>query len=369
MNSIQSALSWARDALSRAGVTTPGLDCRLLLCQVLGCSQAGLIARSAEALAPGELDRFKVLVRQRCTRVPMAHILGRKEFWGLDLEVSGDVLIPRPDSETLVEAALGFHKRLALPEDCTICDLGTGSGALLLALLAELGEATGTGVDISEAALAIAQKNGMKHGLGERCRFVRADFSSIALEPQHLIVCNPPYICSGDLAGLDPDVRDHDPMIALDGGADGLAAYRQLAPVVGKFLHRQGVLVLEIGAGQKDSVGRIFKEIQGLFLAETVNDLAGHTRVLVIGTAATMAKLQQCEGLSNRGQKKGLESSSNRASLPTRTGETALQAMPTGTRSQVAVRSKSSFASLISEIPAIGMPRELALFAGKAVVR
>ena len=185
----------------------------------------------------------------------MARIVGEKEFWGLTLRLSPQTLVPRPDSEAVVEAALKAIGRRARP--MLLADLGTGSGALLLALLNEIPQAFGIGTDLSLGALATARANAVRLGLSARAGFVACDYALALAGPFDCIVCNPPYIATRDLATLPPDVRDHDPRLALDGGADGLDGYRTIAADVPPLLAPGGILVLELGAGLSDVVTRI----------------------------------------------------------------------------------------------------------------
>jgi release factor glutamine methyltransferase len=218
------------------------------------------------------------MVRRREMREPIAYILGAKEFWSLPLEVGPAVLIPRPESESLVEAALGRIGGRAAP--CRLLDLGTGSGCLLLALLSELPQAIGLGVDLSPDALEIARRNTERLGLTARARFMQGSWGRGLGDRFDLIVSNPPYVGSGQLDGLEPEVRAFEPAIALSAGPDGLAAYRSLIPDCARLLEPNGALVLEIGQGQGDAVARILAA-HGFRVAERRPDLAGIERCLV----------------------------------------------------------------------------------------
>ncbi len=201
-------------------------------------------------LADHAAARLRDATARRAARVPLAHILGIREFWSLPFRVTRDVLVPRPDSETLVAAALDA----GLPDGARLLDLGTGSGCLLLALLHERPDWTGVGVDRSPAALAVAQENARALGLADRAGFVAGDWTAPLASRFDAILSNPPYVRSADLATLDPEVRDHDPALALDGGADGLEAYRRIVAEVPRLLRAGGRLGLEVGGGQAAAV-------------------------------------------------------------------------------------------------------------------
>ena len=212
-----------------AGIDSAELDARLLIGAVLNLDLTGIITEASRTLTPGEASRLEAFADRRLAGEPVARILGTKEFWGLPLNLSPATLVPRPDTETLVELALemlrdGGPKHHPL----RIADLGTGTGAILLALLSELPDATGIGTDISAEALKTAQDNAISLGFSGRAAFIRCNFAAALSGPFDLIVSNPPYIRTSDIAGLAPEVRDHDPRLALDGGADGLEAYRVL---------------------------------------------------------------------------------------------------------------------------------------------
>ncbi|HEY5217545.1 MAG TPA: peptide chain release factor N(5)-glutamine methyltransferase, partial [Pseudolabrys sp.] len=208
-----------------------------------------------------------------------------KEFWSLMLDVTPAVLVPRPDTETVVEAALDFvvHDGLRM-QRLRVLDIGTGSGALLLALLSELPNALGTGTDISAAALAVARVNAERHGLSSRCTFVVCDIASGLQGPFDLIVSNPPYIARGDIATLAPEVRDYDPAIALDGGSDGLDGYRAIAADAVRLLAPGGRLIVELGAGQEGAVRALFTKA-GLTVGNARDDLGGIARALCVTIA------------------------------------------------------------------------------------
>jgi release factor glutamine methyltransferase len=227
-----------------------------------------------------EARRLDALADRRLAGEPVSRIVAEREFYGRPFTIGPASLDPRPDTETLVERALGFAGTRTAPVE--ILDLGTGSGAILVTLLAELPVARGTGTDVCIAALDVARRNALRHGVAERARFVSADWCQGLEGRFDLIVANPPYIPSGDLDGLSREVRDHDPLRALDGGPDGLDAYRAIAAGAGPLLAPDGLLALEIGAGQHGPVAEVFAG-HGWRPAPTSaarRDLAGHIRVL-----------------------------------------------------------------------------------------
>ena len=257
------SLDAARRALTAAfranGIDSPELDARLLIGHALGLDLTGLIVATARILSSEDALAIEAMAKRRLAGEPVARILGHKEFWGLSFELSPATLVPRPDTETLVETALKFVGDAAMAEQpIRIADLGTGTGAILLALLSELPQATGVGTDLSRDALATATRNAERLGLISRAAFVEGDYAS-ALDGQFdLIVSNPPYIRSRDIDGLPLDVRAHDPHLALNGGDDGLEAYRAIAPQAARLLRPNAALIVEIGQGQAGDVTRIF---------------------------------------------------------------------------------------------------------------
>lgn len=276
------ALATGAAMLRAAGVSDARQDARLLLCHVLECGIEAVVARPEQDVAPDRCDRYRALVARRADREPLAYITGRREFWSLDLTVGPGVLDPRPDSETVVEAALARVVDRQRP--LRVLDIGTGSGCLLLALLAELPGAYGIGVDVSRAAIAVAQANATRTGLRDRASFVRSDWTAALDGRFDLIVSNPPYIPSADLARLAPEVARHEPRGALDGGPDGLDAYRSLAPELGRLLAVDGHAVLEVGFDQAGAVAGIL-ETRGMSVAGVHRDLAGIDRCVVVSLA------------------------------------------------------------------------------------
>jgi release factor glutamine methyltransferase len=257
------------------------LDARLLVGHALGLDLTGLITAARQQLTERQSARLEELAQRRLAGEPVARILGEKEFWGLPLRLSPATLVPRPDTETVVELALELLRAGGSPvRPLRIADLGTGSGAILLALLSELPTAQGFGTDISEEALQTAAANAVRTGLSQRAAFIACDYAAGLSGQFDLIVSNPPYIRSADIGGLAPEVRRHDPTAALDGGDDGMEAYRALIPQAACLLAPGAALVVEAGEGQSG-------QIQGLMTAAGLmpasppkSDLAGIPRAV-----------------------------------------------------------------------------------------
>ena len=273
------ALAWLAEAFDRAGIEEPRREARLALCAAGGLSAAALIAAPETALGQPAATRLADLAARRAAGEPLSKIAGRREFWGLTLIVSPDVLDPRPETETLVEAALKLIGRRR-GERLRILDLGVGSGAILCALLTECPAAHGLGVDASAAAVAIARRNVEACGLAARADIRLGSWTEGVKGPFDLIVSNPPYIPSADIAALAREVRDFDPRLALDGGADGLDAYRMILPASVGLLARGGRLIVEVGAGQGGEVLGLAARL-GFVHAETRRDLAGVERIVI----------------------------------------------------------------------------------------
>ena len=278
--SVSEATRVVANAFKLAGIEDAQVDARALIGHALHLDRAQVISQSGRTLEAREVDAISALAARRLKREPVSRILGRREFWDLTLEVSPDVLVPRPETETVVEAALDFVVRGGLRmEKLRVLDIGTGSGALLLALLQELPNAIGTATDISPAALAVARANAARNGLADRCTFVACNFADGIAGPFDVIVSNPPYIPHDEIATLDPEVRDYDPALALDGGADGLDGYRAIAHEVRRLLAPRGRLIVELGAGQETAVRALFTDA-GLTVVPARKDLAGIPRAL-----------------------------------------------------------------------------------------
>ena len=275
-----SALNAATLRLRAAGLPTPDLDARWLLACVLAADDLALRLTAGQAIDDAAARRYDALLARRLSGEPVDRILGSREFWGLSFRLSPATLSPRPDSETLVEAALA-----ACPERgraLAILDLGTGSGALLVALLHERPHAFGIGLDRAEAAAATARDNARSNGVGERAAFLVGDWDAPLAARFELVLCNPPYIATGDLAGLEPEVILHDPRLALDGGEDGLDAYRAILPAASRRLRPGGVAVIELGAGQDAAVAELALAAGLAVDGPARRDLSGMPRALVL---------------------------------------------------------------------------------------
>lgn len=271
--------AWAA-AFRDRGIDTPELDARLLIGQALGLDHTALAVAYAQRLSAEEESAIAALARRRLAREPVARILGRKEFFGLPLQISPATLVPRPETETVVEAALAALKRNCAPErPLRIADLCTGCGAIVLALIDKLPQAVGVGSDISIAALRVAQDNAARLKL-PRAQFLACDIAAALRPPFDLIVSNPPYVRSADIAGLAAEVRDFEPRRALDGGADGLLFYRAIAAAAARLLTKGGSLIVELGAGQHENVAAIVAAA-GLAPRPPRPDLLGIPRALV----------------------------------------------------------------------------------------
>jgi release factor glutamine methyltransferase len=254
MNTVEAARRALAAHLQSAGIDSAELDARLLIGHALGLDLTGMIRAADRALTPDESNRLDALASRRLAGEPVARILGHKEFWGMQLSLSPATLVPRPDTETVVELALDMLRENSATQGTRIADLGTGTGAILLALLSELHGAVGSGTDISLEALQTARGNASRLGLADRASFIRCDYAAGLTGPFDLIVSNPPYIRSGDIPGLSVEVREHDPRAALDGGPDGLDAYRVLIPQAARILAPGAVLVVEAGQGQAGKI-------------------------------------------------------------------------------------------------------------------
>jgi release factor glutamine methyltransferase len=268
----------AKRRLEAAGIEGPVIDARLLVEAASGATRTEIITDPHRVLADAQEAALETYVARRAAREPVSHILGRKGFWKIMLSVTPQVLTPRPDTETVVERVLK-----AFPEGraFTVLDLGVGSGAILLSILAERPAAKGLGVDVSEEALAVARENAANLGLEGRTVLLRGDWTrGLGDASFDLVVSNPPYIPSREIETLEPEVRDHEPRLALDGGADGLDAYRLLAPEILRVLKPGGRFAVEIGFDQSQAVEALFREA-GALNVETAKDLAERDRVVL----------------------------------------------------------------------------------------
>ncbi|KQS57459.1 protein-(glutamine-N5) methyltransferase, release factor-specific [Brevundimonas sp. Leaf363] len=279
-DTLLTAWKGAQGRLKDARIDSPSIDARLLLEAAAGVSRTDIITDPYRPLSPEQSAAYEAFVERRLKREPVSRILGRKGFWKIFLNVTPDVLSPRPDTETLLDVIL-----LAFPPERAfeMIDMGTGSGAILLAALSERWGARGVGTDISTEALAVARENAANLDLNGRCTFIRTDWGAgFADHSFDLVVSNPPYIPTGDIAGLDPEVREHDPHLALDGGEDGLKAYRDLAPEVARILKPGGTFAVEIGWDQGAAVKALF-EAAGFSDVIVVKDLGDRDRVVTNG--------------------------------------------------------------------------------------
>jgi release factor glutamine methyltransferase len=281
--SVASARRSLAQSFRRHGLATPELDARVLVGHALGLDHAALAAQAARALSEAEAAAIAATAARRLKREPVARILGIKEFWGLNFKLNAATLVPRPETETVVEAALdAIDRRHGRARALKLADLGTGSGALLLALLSELPRSSGLGIDVSHAALACARDNASALGLAERAWFVAGDFGAALQGPFDLIVSNPPYVAHDDIVTLEPEVSEFDPRRALDGGPDGLDAYRVIASAARRLLAPDGILVLELGIGQLAAVENILGAEGLAAMGGARHDLTGVARALAV---------------------------------------------------------------------------------------
>jgi release factor glutamine methyltransferase len=276
---VASSLAEAAELLAAAGIEESRREARLLLAAALAIDIAVVLSHPERVLGRSERARFAELLARRAAREPTARVLGRREFWSLDFALAPETLVPRPDSETLVEAVLtNIGDRSAA---LRLLDLGTGTGCLLLALLSELPASTGIGIDLVPNAAAMARRNAAALGLAGRGRFIAGSWGTAITGRFDVIVANPPYIASEAIAALAPEVAQYDPRLALDGGTDGLDSYRALAPDVVRLLGESGVAVVELGADQARSVAAIMWQA-GLVIEKICRDIAGIERCLVL---------------------------------------------------------------------------------------
>ncbi|SFL63171.1 peptide chain release factor N(5)-glutamine methyltransferase [Pelosinus propionicus] len=276
---VQAILNWTRQYFLDKGVENPRLDAEVLLSHILKKERLYLYVHFDQPLEDKELAAFRIAVKQRAARLPVAYIIGSKEFMGLDFEVTPAVLIPRPDTEILVEAAI---KRLARVDEPCILDLGTGSGAVCISLLKNLPTARGITVDISSEALIVAKRNAAKHQIEQRLTFYEGNlFVPVKSEKFKAILSNPPYIPSGDIAGLTPEVRQ-EPNLALAGGEDGLDFYRRIIQEGKEYLTDNGFIAMEVGIGQARLVADLAEKTGYYKVSDIIKDYGGIERVVVL---------------------------------------------------------------------------------------
>jgi release factor glutamine methyltransferase len=282
-DSVRQGFVETASVLREAGIDTPELDARLLLCHAATLTHESFVARAGEALQPEAAARLEALVHRRASREPISRITGTREFYGRSFLVDESALDPRPDTETLIEAALALIEKTGRREEpLRLLDLGTGTGCILLTLLDELPKARGLGTDLSPAALRLAEANARSLGVADRASFLASDWLDAIHGEFDLIVSNPPYIASGEIERLAPEVAHHDPYLALDGGADGLEAYRRIAAGAARLVAPRGAILVEIGASQAPAVAGLLRD--GGFLIENDGpsfDLGGRPRVVV----------------------------------------------------------------------------------------
>ncbi|HYV84629.1 MAG TPA: peptide chain release factor N(5)-glutamine methyltransferase [Patescibacteria group bacterium] len=282
MNTAGALVREAAALLRAHGVAEPVRDAERLLGHVLGLDRAALHGDPARPISGTQDEQFRSLARRRAAREPLQHLTGEQEFWSLSFRVTPDVLVPRPESEHLIEALL----RLGLRPDPSLLDVGTGSGCLAIAAAREIPGALVVATDIEAAALDVARGNALRHGVSDRVTFLRGDlFAPLSGRRQErgfdVILCNPPYIPEAEMAGLEPEVRDHEPRRALTPGPDGLAVHRRLAAAALDWLRPGGTLLVEIGAGQDEAARTLYPAGGGLDLTAIEPDLAGIPRVIV----------------------------------------------------------------------------------------
>jgi release factor glutamine methyltransferase len=276
---IQQALRDAVLALQTAKIESASLDARVLLQHVLRVSREQLLLCMDEAMTAPQQAQYRELIGRRVRRQPVAQLIGKREFFGRAFKVTEHTLDPRPDSETLIEAVLERKNDQNAP--LRILDLGTGTGCLLLTLLAEYPQSSGVGVDISEDALAIAKENAMALGVQSRVRFISSRWFEAAEGRFDIVISNPPYIATHAIEALSPEVAQFEPRLALDGGADGLDAYRAILPRMQDAMREDALAVLEIGMGQQQDVEAI-GQASGLVISGIKQDLAGIPRAIIM---------------------------------------------------------------------------------------
>lgn len=278
MTTMRHALDAGARRLAAAGIATARLDARVLLCHAVPCPPETLVGHGDRPLGSAAAARFDAALARRQAREPVGLITGQRAFWTLDLRVTAATLSPRPESETVIEAVLSRVRDRQAP--FRLLDLGTGTGCLLLALLTELPSARGLGIDRSAAAVATARRNARDHGLDARADFVVGDWATALGGAFDVVVANPPYIPSGMIEGLEPEVARHEPRAALDGGVDGLDAYRAILPELPRLARPGSIMALEVGEGQAPWVAEHLADL-GFAVVAVVPDLAGIGRVVL----------------------------------------------------------------------------------------
>ena len=281
------ALAKARETLRAVGIDEPALDARLLVADALGIDALGLVTGTGEMVPPEAEAQLASHLRRRIAREPVGRILGTREFWGLPFRLSAETLEPRPDTETLVEAVLArIPDRTA---SLRVLDLGTGTGCILVALLTELPRAFGVGIDLSEGAARTARRNAAANGVGDRADFLVSDWTRALNGLFDLVVSNPPYIRADVVPTLAPEVTGHDPVLALDGGPDGLVAYRAILADLDRLLAPSGFAALEIGFDQSEELVGL-ADAAGFDIAGVATDLGGQPRVVTVARRPGLAR-------------------------------------------------------------------------------
>ncbi|MGH8058182.1 MAG: peptide chain release factor N(5)-glutamine methyltransferase [Candidatus Entotheonellia bacterium] len=289
------ALAWGVATLRRRRIDTPRLDAEVLLAHTLGCERVALYRDAQDPLTAPVLARFQELVHRRAAHEPLAYLIQSREFWSLPLTVRAGVLIPRPETEFVVEAALHYAKPcIRQAGRCRILDVGTGSGNIAIAVASDLGQAVIVATDLSAEALAIAQANARACGVADRITFLQCDLIG-ALNPRKarfdLLLSNPPYIATRECASLPKTIRCYEPRMAFDGGDDGLLFYRRLIAEAAQFLHNGSAAIVEVGDRQAGAVCRLFKQSARWTCVDVIKDYAGVERVVVAQCTQGGAKL------------------------------------------------------------------------------
>jgi len=282
-------LSHGASRLARAGIESARLDAEVLLADALALTREQMLVAAHAPLRAEQVERFEALLQRRLRREPVAYITGRREFWSLEFQVTRDVLIPRPETERLVEAALLLGAQMASHRPLRVLDIGTGSGAIAVSLAKEMPTALIYATDISPAALAVARRNALCHRVAHRMRFFCGDMLAVLGEKIarfDLLVSNPPYIRRAEIDKLEPEVRDWEPRGALDGGADGLNFYRPIAAQAWRYLNPHGAVVLEIDTAMGFEVAALFQQAERYREVAILQDYAGWDRVVVASAAA-----------------------------------------------------------------------------------
>ena len=282
-STVEAAVRSATTRLLAAGIEGAGRDARLLVAAAVGVAQTDLILRPERVLCGSQHQRLRGFIERRTRHEPVSRILGEREFYGRVFEVTPDTLDPRPDSETLIDAVLEvIDSEGGRSKPLRMIDIGTGTGCLLVSLLCELPAVTGVGIDVSPGALEVARRNAGRMGVSDRAEF-RLQAASTACDTFDMLISNPPYIPSGEIAGLQEDVRAFDPMLALDGGPDGLQIYRQIATQLTAIVPA-GWAFFEVGAGQAPDLQRLLSEALGQSIGNRRlwTDLGGHQRCVAV---------------------------------------------------------------------------------------